>query len=76
MQRYLQRAENFIEVIIHSLFPALNFVSSLAISACLTPTDPVLASAIIGGNFAIKNVPGHLRRILRFDLYIIEYRYH
>ena len=53
-------------VIIRALFPALSFVSSLAISACLTPTDPVLASAIIGGNYAIKNVPGHLRRILRF----------
>ncbi|KAH8119373.1 Sodium/hydrogen exchanger [Phellopilus nigrolimitatus] len=50
--------------IIHALFPALTFVSSLAISACLTPTDPILAAAIIGGKFAIKNVPGHVRRIL------------
>ncbi|KAI5123971.1 hypothetical protein M0805_006383 [Coniferiporia weirii] len=50
--------------IIHALFPALSVVSSLVISACLTPTDPVLAAAIIGGNYAVKNVPGHIRRLL------------
>ena len=52
--------------IIKALFPALNFVSSLAIAACLTPTDPVLAAAIIGGKFAIKHVPVHIRRLLRY----------
>ncbi|TDL26287.1 hypothetical protein BD410DRAFT_784373 [Rickenella mellea] len=50
--------------LIHALMPNLNFVSSLAISACLTPTDPILAAAIIGGKFAIKNVPRHIRHIL------------
>lgn len=49
---------------IRLLFPNLNFISALVISACLTPTDPVLASAIIGGKFAMKNVPGHIRRVL------------
>ncbi|KLO18386.1 hypothetical protein SCHPADRAFT_925181 [Schizopora paradoxa] len=49
---------------IRILFPNLNFVSSLVISACLTPTDPVLASAVIGGKFAVKNVPSHIRMIL------------
>ena len=30
------------------LFPSLSFISCLAISACLTPTDPVISAAIIG----------------------------
>ena len=30
------------------LFPQLNFISCLAISACLTPTDPIICSAIVG----------------------------
>lgn len=47
-----------------ALFPNLNFISTLVISACLTPTDPILAAAIIGGKFAVKNVPGHIRRLL------------
>lgn len=46
------------------LFPNLNFISTLVISACLTPTDPILASAIIGGKFAVKNVPKHIRHLL------------
>ncbi|KAL5507268.1 hypothetical protein ACEPAH_6724 [Sanghuangporus vaninii] len=50
--------------IIKALFPALNFVSSLTIAACLTPTDPVLAATIIGGKFAIRHVPVHIRRLL------------
>ncbi|KAL5528415.1 hypothetical protein ACEPAF_7551 [Sanghuangporus sanghuang] len=50
--------------IIKALFPALNFVSSLAIAVCLTPTDPVLAASIIGGKFAIRHVPVHIRRLL------------
>ncbi|PAV23171.1 Sodium hydrogen exchanger [Pyrrhoderma noxium] len=50
--------------IILALFPSLSFISSLAIAACLTPTDPILAAAIIGGKFAIRNVPSHVRRVL------------
>ncbi|KAH8113934.1 Sodium/hydrogen exchanger [Phellopilus nigrolimitatus] len=57
--------------IIHALFPALTFISSLAISACLTPTDPVLSAAIIGGTFSIENVPNHIRHILRSDFRIL-----
>ena len=56
---------HFYTGLICALFPSLSFISSLAIAACLTPTDPILAAAIIGGKFAIKNVPGHIRRILR-----------
>lgn len=46
------------------LFPHLNFISCLAISACLTPTDPIICAAIIGGKFAKKHVPVNLRQIL------------
>ncbi|KAL0956032.1 hypothetical protein HGRIS_002205 [Hohenbuehelia grisea] len=46
------------------LFPQLTFVSCLVIAACLTPTDPVICAAIVGGKFATKHVPINLRRIL------------
>jgi len=50
--------------LIYALIPNLNFLSSLAIAACLTPTDPILAAAIIGGKYADKHVPAHLRHLL------------
>ena len=49
---------------IYAFIPNLNFLSSLAIAACLTPTDPILAAAIIGGKYADKHVPAHLRHLL------------
>ncbi|EDR06073.1 uncharacterized protein LACBIDRAFT_302195 [Laccaria bicolor S238N-H82] len=42
--------------LIHLLFPQFNFVSCLAIAACLTPTDPIISAAI--------NVPMRLRHLL------------
>ncbi|CAL1712633.1 unnamed protein product [Somion occarium] len=42
----------------------LNFLSSLAVAACLTPTDPILAAAVVGGKYADKHVPAHLRHLL------------
>lgn len=50
--------------LIYALIPKLNFLSSLAIAACLTPTDPILAAAVVGGKYAEKNVPAHLRHLL------------
>ncbi|KAH9970171.1 Sodium/hydrogen exchanger family-domain-containing protein [Lactifluus volemus] len=50
--------------LIYALIPNLSFLSSLAIAACLTPTDPILAAAIIGGKYADKHVPAHLRHLL------------
>lgn len=50
--------------LIYALIPGLNFLSSLAIAACLTPTDPILAAAVIGGKYADKHVPAHLRHLL------------
>jgi sodium/hydrogen antiporter len=60
---------------IYWLIPALNFVYSapscsdlkvdaLCVGACVTATDPVLASSVVGkGKFA-RRVPGHLRNLL------------
>ena len=50
--------------LIYALIPGLDFLSSLAIAACLTPTDPILAAAVVGGRFAEKHVPEHLRHLL------------
>ncbi|EMD65072.1 hypothetical protein GGP41_003719 [Bipolaris sorokiniana] len=50
---------------IWGLFSAhLNWLDSLCIAACVTATDPVLASSVVGkGKFA-KRVPKHLRDLL------------
>ncbi|KAI0480972.1 alkali metal cation/H+ antiporter Nha1 C terminus-domain-containing protein [Xylariaceae sp. FL0804] len=46
------------------MFPILTWLESLVISACVTATDPVLASSVVGkGKFA-KRVPKHLRDLL------------
>lgn len=50
--------------VLQVLFSDLNFVSCLAIAACLTPTDPIICAAIVGGKFALKHVPAKLRHIL------------
>ncbi|KAG7093924.1 hypothetical protein E1B28_007559 [Marasmius oreades] len=46
------------------LFPKLGFISCLAISACLTPTDPIICASIVGGKFAERYVPLTLRQLL------------
>jgi NhaP-type Na+/H+ or K+/H+ antiporter len=71
--------------------PYLSWLNSLAIAACVTATDPVLASSVVGkGKFA-KRVPKHLRDLLSAEsgcndgmafpfiylaLYIIQYSPH
>ncbi|KAK8013143.1 sodium/hydrogen antiporter nha1 [Apiospora marii] len=46
------------------LIPPLNWLESLCVAACVTATDPVLASSVVGkGKFA-KRVPKHLRDLL------------
>lgn len=70
--------------------PYMNWLDSLCVAACVTATDPVLASSVVGkGKFA-KRVPKHLRDLLSAEsgcndgmafpfiylaLYIIKYRY-
>lgn len=67
----------------------LNWLDSLCVAACVTATDPVLASSVVGkGKFA-KRVPKHLRDLLSAEsgcndgmafpfvylaLYILQYR--
>lgn len=51
-------------LLIWGLLPGQNFLSSLVIAACVTPTDPILAQAVIGGKFAEKHVPAHIRHML------------
>jgi NhaP-type Na+/H+ or K+/H+ antiporter len=69
----------------------LNWLDSLCIAACVTATDPVLASSVVGkGKFA-KRVPKHLRDLLSAEsgcndgmafpfiylaVYIIRYKGH
>ncbi|KAI1413634.1 alkali metal cation/H+ antiporter Nha1 C terminus-domain-containing protein [Hypoxylon sp. FL1857] len=51
-------------LIVWWLFPALSWLESLVVAACVTATDPVLASSVVGkGKFA-KRVPKHLRDLL------------
>ncbi|KAI5368128.1 Putative cation/H+ exchanger, alkali metal cation/H+ antiporter Nha1 [Septoria linicola] len=73
------------------MYQHLSWLESLAIAACVTATDPVLASSVVGkGKFA-KRVPKHLRDLLSAEsgcndgmafpfiylaLYIIKYRPH
>ncbi|TGJ83970.1 hypothetical protein E0Z10_g4788 [Xylaria hypoxylon] len=50
-------------LIVWWLFP-LDYLESLTVAACVTATDPVLASSVVGkGKFA-KRVPKHLRDLL------------
>ncbi|KAG8744739.1 hypothetical protein FRC10_009504 [Ceratobasidium sp. 414] len=53
--------------LIYALIPNLNFLSSLVIAACLTPTDPILAAAVVGGKYADKHVPKHLTDLLKAE---------
>ncbi|PWY65293.1 hypothetical protein BO70DRAFT_366735 [Aspergillus heteromorphus CBS 117.55] len=51
-------------LIIWALVPDFQFVPSLIVGACITPTDPVLSNSIVKGKFADKNVPRPLQRII------------
>ncbi|OCF75432.1 Na+/H+ exchanger AnNHA1 [Kwoniella mangroviensis CBS 8886] len=46
------------------LIPGLHFLGALVIAAGVTPTDPILAQAVVGGKFADKHVPTHIRHLL------------
>ncbi|KAI1376882.1 alkali metal cation/H+ antiporter Nha1 C terminus-domain-containing protein [Hypoxylon crocopeplum] len=51
-------------LIVWWMFPTLSWLESLVVAACVTATDPVLASSVVGkGKFA-KRVPKHLRDLL------------
>ncbi|RHZ50116.1 hypothetical protein Glove_505g10 [Diversispora epigaea] len=46
------------------IIPHLTFLGSLALAACITPTDPILSSSVVKGKFAEKHVPPHIRNLL------------
>lgn len=51
-------------LIIWWMVPVLSWLECLVVAACITATDPVLASSVVGkGKFA-KRVPKHLRDLL------------
>lgn len=50
--------------LVWALVPGLPLLHALAVGACVTPTDPVLSSAIVKGRFADENVPEQLRQII------------
>ncbi|PHH72295.1 hypothetical protein CDD80_4632 [Ophiocordyceps camponoti-rufipedis] len=53
-----------VSLFIYWMIPPLNWLDSLVVAACVTATDPVLASSVVGkGKFA-KRVPKHLRDLL------------
>ncbi|TKY87777.1 hypothetical protein EX895_003358 [Sporisorium graminicola] len=49
---------------IYALVPGLDFLNSLVVAACVSPTDPILAQAVVGGPWAEKHVPAHVRHML------------
>lgn len=51
-------------LLVWAMIPGLTYLSSIVISACLSPTDPILAQAVVGGKFADKHVPTHIRHLL------------
>ncbi|KZT10613.1 uncharacterized protein LAESUDRAFT_720955 [Laetiporus sulphureus 93-53] len=53
-----------VAAVIYGLFSQYNYISALVVAACLTPTDPIISAAIIGGKFAMKHVPPNLRNVL------------
>lgn len=46
------------------MVPKIGFLASLAVGACVTPTDPVLSNSIVKGKFADQNIPKPLQQII------------
>jgi NhaP-type Na+/H+ or K+/H+ antiporter len=51
-------------LLVWAMVPNFSFLHSLAVAACVTPTDPVLSNSIVKGKFADKNIPKPLQRII------------
>jgi len=50
--------------LIFAFVPNISFLQALAVGACVTPTDPVLSNSIVKGQFADKNIPKELQKII------------
>ena len=51
-------------LLVWAMVPNINFLFALAVSSCVTPTDPVLSNSIVKGKFADKNIPSPLQKII------------
>ncbi|KAG9069148.1 hypothetical protein KI688_010043 [Linnemannia hyalina] len=51
-------------LLIWAMIPNLDFVESMVLAACVTPTDPVLSNSVVKGRFAEKHVPPRIRYLL------------
>ena len=51
-------------LLVWAMVPNFSFLHSLAVGACVTPTDPVLSNSIVKGKFADKNIPKELQKII------------
>lgn len=54
-------------LLIWALIPGLDFLAAMMIGACVSPTDPILAQAVVGGPWAEKHVPSHIRYMLQCE---------
>ena len=54
-------------LLIWALVPGLDYLAALVIAACVSPTDPILAQAVVGGPWAEKHVPTHIRHMLQCE---------
>ena len=43
---------------------SFSLLESMTLAACITPTDPILASSIVKGRFAEEHIPEHVRVLL------------
>ena len=51
-------------LLVWGLVPDISFLHSLAVAACVTPTDPVLSNSIVKGKFADRNIPKDLQLVI------------
>ena len=52
-------------LIIYTIFSdKFSVLESMVLAACITPTDPVLASSVVTGKFAEEHIPEHVRDLL------------
>ncbi|KAM0789708.1 hypothetical protein ACM66B_006567 [Microbotryomycetes sp. NB124-2] len=55
-------------LLMFAIIPGLEFLPALVVAAGATPTDPILASSVVGkGKFAQEHVPAHIRHILQAE---------
>jgi NhaP-type Na+/H+ or K+/H+ antiporter len=52
-------------LILYTVFSShLSVLEAMTLAACITPTDPILASSIVKGRFAEEHILEHVRDLL------------